>query len=193
MCRTLAAIISGLAALFAASESLQAADDLSIGGVTLGQPLAIAECRSSPPIAPADYVNGECASTEPDLDDPSIKLVWFEGRPPPIGFAMRVYISNGLVDSVSFETLGARDEADVLAALRKKYGQPQTLVRSVVQNAFGVRAVKYHAEWLSRRVFAEFDGIADRIDRGWVKVEPATNHFQQLEERKKFLHARPPL
>jgi hypothetical protein len=175
---------------------LAAADDLTIAGVTIGMPLAVPECRSYPPAAPAapaDYAGGQCAGMDRALDDPSIKLVFFQGHAPPIGFGMRVYLKNGVVSAISFETRGADDQASVMAALRKKFGKPQTFDQQEVQNAFGRRGIRYYAEWLNQRAYVEFRGLTDKFDEGWVRIHSAAAEAVQREERKKLLRERPQL
>jgi hypothetical protein len=167
---------------------------LTVTGFTLGQPLPNAQCKTGPPTKSSDYTDGLCWQTDTELADPKVKIVWFDGTAPPIGFAMRVYLNDiGLVNGLGFETLGVRDQDDVLRALSLKYGKPFVLERRQLTNLLGVRASAIHAEWTNSQVFVEFDGLNERFDRGWAHIETAADHKEHLENQRRFMEQRPRL
>jgi hypothetical protein len=194
LCLAFVAVLGVLIVVTAPGGSAHIDDSLSIAGViTIGQPLTVPECRSSPPVGAADFGGGSvCVSTDKELGD-QFKTVWFRNQPPPVGFLMRAAVDNGIVTGFSFETLGAKDQADVLAQLKAKYGRPAVLERRLLQNAFGVQVTSYYAEWYTRTVYVQFDGVTDTIDRGWVQIETAADHAAQLKARERFARERPKL
>jgi hypothetical protein len=167
---------------------------LSVAGViTIGTPLSVPECRSSSPIGASDFGGGHvCASIDKELGN-EFKRIWFLGQPPPVGFLMRTSVHDGIVTGVSFETLGVRDQADVLSRLKEKYGRPTVFEHRLLKNAFGVRVTSYYAEWATHIVYVQFDGATDTIDRGWVQIETAAAHGEQLKARKEFTRSQPRL
>jgi hypothetical protein len=189
-----AAVLGVLIIVAEPGRSAGISDSLSIAGIiTIGQPLTVPECRSTPPVGDADFGGGSaCASTDKELGD-QFKTIWFRGQPPPVGFMMRASVENGTVTGSSFETLGVSDQADVLARLKAKYGEPTVLETRLLQNALGVRVTSYYAEWETRTVYVQFDGVTDTMDRGWVQIETATDHVAQLKARKRFARGRPKL
>ena len=184
-----------LVIIAAAAQGADPVDLLSIAGViTIGPPLTLPECRSSPPVGGADYGGGNvCVSTDKELGDPSFKTVWFRDQPPPIGFHMRTRLKDGIVAGISFETLGAKDQVQEMARLRAKYGNPTVLQHRLLENAFGVRVTSLYAEWEGRQVYVQFDGITDTLDRGWVQIETAADRAKQLKARKELARERPKL
>jgi hypothetical protein len=190
--KTIAA--AAIVSVFGVGSARAADNQLTVAGFTLGQPLPAAQCKSYPPTADSDYTAGRCWGTERATNDEHIKLVFFNGAPPPIGFAMRAYTdANGMLDGLSFETRGVSDEEDVLRALRAKYGKPNVLQTKQFMTGFGARAKGYHAEWSSGQVYVEFDGINDRLDRGWVKIDTAAEHAAHLDAQRRFLQNAPHL
>jgi hypothetical protein len=192
--KTVSALIIFIACAAASALAASPDDPLTIAGViTIGQPLSIPECHSKAPVGAADFGGGTVyASTDEELGE-AFKTVWFRGEPPPVGFHMRVSVQNGVVTGASFETLGVKDQEDVLNRLKAKFGKPSLLERRILQNAFGVRVNSYYAEWEKLEVYVQFDGVTDRIDRGWVMVETAADRAAQLKARKQYAHQRPRL
>lgn len=192
--KTVFLLIASIACAATTAWAASLDDTLTIAGViTIGQPLSIPECHSKAPVGTADFGGGTvCAITDEELGE-DFKTVWFRGEPPPIGFHMRVSVHNGVVTGASLETLGVKDQEDVLDRLKAKYGRPSLLEHRTLQNAFGVRVNSYYAEWEEREVYVQFDGVTDRFDRGWVMVETAADRAAQLKARKQYARQRPGL
>lgn len=158
-----------------------------IFGIPLGENFNLPKCAESYPL----HVLETCW-TYKYLEIPSDerrllhfpKLTW--------GHNITAYIENGILNSVSVQTLGVKTQDSDLKQLKDKFGAPTEFRVIREKNLYGASFSVYHARWNKPDVFVQFDadGSSDasngKIDSGWVSITTSDHHKEFLRKRSEF-------
>lgn len=81
-----------------------------------------------------------------------------------------VFLINGQLESVSFETGGIENMDYVYELLKRKYGQPKKATIRTVRNLYGATFEVVDAKWAQDNIFVNFTGVNNTINSGSVEI-----------------------
>jgi hypothetical protein len=165
--------------------------DLSVFGIRLGDALSIHECNR-PKINNNFIYQGSNASIcykrrimiweqekfSAPITTEMIDLVFptcFVGKEcdrPSIldGPEIAVQVIDGKPEWIAIPTPGLRNEDEVLATLKGKYGEPTASMPITAQNGFGATFTGTFATWKFENLDVFFSGIYGRADSGLIEI-----------------------
>jgi hypothetical protein len=160
----LAAIVATLANFSTIGQGY-APDTRVFGGINVGEPLALKECKKG-------FFGGgtvpEMCWRYPPIKSPGGEdmrmLVFPKDSVPPIlqsDFALFV---------VTIQTKGVQNESELLSQLLTKYGAPSIRVTRGVQNLAGAKFDSVHAEWRFPSLVVLFEGTSGTLTSGSLTI-----------------------
>ncbi len=177
-------------------------DKHTVLGISLGQPLAIAECQKS--YSPGNSVSydslnrkGVCyeertyplAASCSNLNDVTATIKYPPSSPnqnPAWAWNVYAHFVNGRVERVSISTPGVSGQDLAYADLVSKYGEPTEKSVSQVQNMNGAKFESITALWDAGDVFIEFDGTSSKLTSGEVRIYSAVGKAATDAKRKAY-------
>jgi hypothetical protein len=184
------------------------AQEMSVFGISLGEPLALPECEKSEPPSSANGYRYEprpkprqacfISLAELKIHD-RVAIDFPENERPTVTrgggwFGVEATLIDGKVEGIKFGTFGIRNDSLVLEALTTKYGKPTDLITSKVQNGFGASFDVSTASWLlpgpvDPKLTVVFrSSCSDKLDEGCVTIDTKKGHAwrkQKLDEKSK--------
>jgi hypothetical protein len=164
-----------------------AASDLTVFGFTLGEPLTLPVCTSE------YYHVKTCVARSKYSDD---RIIKFSEKDCPEIAHCDIYpleLDHKLM-GVEFATRGVENQAAVLDALQKKYGQPTAINNRVILTDWGVRMVAVYATWDLPDIKISFNSAnLDREKDGFVRIDlPLAYEWREKRKKDAAEHPAPP-
>jgi len=167
------------------------ASDMTVFGLTLGEPLSIPECPKS---GDTSYKSSATvcyrlnAFDGDKLDDVNRYIIFpFNDSPSISKFnVVPALVLDGKLEGIGFNTNGTQNDEAVLEKLKEKYGEPTTIKRGTVQNRLGATFNKFTAIWLFSNLYVGFQSVTTKIDSGLVNID-TTKGFNYREAKLKEL------
>lgn len=154
---------------------LVAAAAQTVFGIALGEPLQMPECGRDEFRSYKRPETAACRSYTNQRPDErwSRQTIQFPIASSPAiarsGMA-NVFLQNGVVVGVEFDTFGVEDQDAVLSDLTGKYGKPAQLERMPGQTRSGAAVNTIAADWRVPGAYVSFFSAPFRIDLGRVTV-----------------------
>jgi hypothetical protein len=179
--RTLSAVALLVAAGTVGAQS--AAVD-TVFGIGLGVPLSIPECER-------DHIGYKVRTASvcyqhplgPKDPGPHVYIEFPISERPAMGTKHSALISDGIVDRLSFYTLGIKYQDSDLGQLTQRFGEPSFISRPSLQTAGGAKFEGINARWEKPGYVVTFKSYTKRYDEGLVELETE----RLIERRKKAL------
>jgi hypothetical protein len=185
-----------------------AAQDMSVFGIPLGQPLVLPQCKESEPPSSANGYRYEprpkpreaCFISLAELNIHDRVAIDFPENEKPsvtIGgswFGIEATVIEGNVEGIKFGTYGIKNADSVQAALITKYGKPTDLTASKVQNGFGATFDVFTAFWMlpdptdPKLTVVFWSSCSNKLDEGCVTIDTKKGKAwrkQKLDEKSK--------
>lgn len=156
------------------------ADNTTVFGLALDQPISIEECptygsmtlRYSAVVKEPCLQNQDGPSTNGALKNGYFRLVFpVVGKPSIIGSHPRVLLVEGQFVRIDFDTRGVVDQFIVMDALTAKFGKPAKSSVEKVTAVSGASFDSIYAAWEKPGVEAVLFGTMDRVDTGFVFIQ----------------------
>ncbi|CAN5164386.1 MAG: hypothetical protein ACR2GW_12635 [Pyrinomonadaceae bacterium] len=194
--------------LFCATASAQ---DMSIFGMRLGEPLTILECARDKHGYRISSDSGcyKRTSIYGYLND---KKYDKKNPPPPLGtehveihfpFSERPQIVSSVgvmalvidskLEGIGFNTLGITDDDSVLEKLKEKYGTPTAFIPNKVQNRMGASFEAFVASWVFPDLYVTFQSVTNKLDSGLVNIDTKKGKEHREQALKELQKDRRPL
>lgn len=167
------------------------ADGLTIFGIPLAREISLPECAraSYGYVIITSQVCIERLSPHREDGGPVVTETVFIHFPidevPVIvnGIKMSGRIIDGKLEGIGFNTKGVEDANMVLAQLKEKFGDADSIRPRVVRNRLGASFDVFDAEWRKQDVDILFKGVSRSLDSGLVSIETK----KRKDERAKLL------
>ncbi len=188
-------------ALFAAAGST-AANSADLFGITLGSPVTIPSCKTQNVVGhemlDEDSIKEPCAYGGPGSvqGDMTIYEVHFARglKPAYLKFPyINVFVENGTVQTISFDTTGYISQDLVLLTLKNKFGAPKSKRSVKYSNAFGATFTAAIAEWRLRDAVISMHGSDGLYEAGTVQAQTLAAAARDAAETKAHLDKTPHL
>lgn len=172
-------------------SSLAVAPD-TVFDVALAEPFSIPECKRSS--IGYEYAGKSVCfkrlfdrtkSTAPVTDE-TVSIVFPLSETPPLlsGNTMTGLIMEGRLEGVGFNTRGIRNQDEVLAALKAKYGEPSGFDPHKVQNRMGASFDTFNALWTTPTLDVMYQSVTTTVDSGLVTVDTKKGAAWRVEQLK---------
>jgi hypothetical protein len=145
-------------------------DRASLFGIVLGSPLSLPACPTGIFGVNVRSLSEMCESPSKP-GSPSFQIYFATDNAPRFlqTDANQVTLRNGAVDKINLFTHGVRDQNEVLAALRKKFGDPTHITTDSASNMMGAKFDVVSAEWdLPSGDQVVFAGALNKFDVGAI-------------------------
>jgi hypothetical protein len=207
---TAAALITiSLVPRVAGSEAIAASEAVTVLGMTLGEPFTVPECKtpddSNKPIFSSWHETCWTLTVSRRLmafmerQKPgssqifmSPKVIWYKGD-PIIGASIDAHVEDGILEALTFQNEGIKDQENVMAKLIEKFGKPSMFIKAPMQNRFGANFLVYRAEWKRHDVHVRYDADCSKgdLDCGWVVIETASFYAKGVKAREEYNREHP--
>ena len=87
----------------------------------------------------------------------------------PYGFSVKEF--QGEVTEISIATYGADWQDQALRDLVAKFGKPQHVLKTPLQNMFGAKVLRLTAAWKKPGYSVRFEGIGESRDIGFINIQ----------------------
>jgi hypothetical protein len=181
-------------AFFVASAFAQL--DRTVFGLELGKTITVPECAFTESVGPlggsparlysplqrvacfersTNFTGKALERKSGPLDTETVEIVF-----PPADtsrFMQRLrpfaHVVGGKLERMELDTYGVEDTDLVVVELRKKYGEPTSLIPYRVKAASGAMFDAIAADWNSPDLFVHFESVGIRVDSGVITIETA--------------------
>ena len=93
-----------------------------------------------------------------------------------------ILVIGGRIEEIKLTTFGQPHQANILALLRNKWGDPTINNMQQLQNGFGARFQGIEAQWLFSDFTVAFFGILTKPDDGQIIVRSSVAAAKEKEE-----------
>ncbi|MFA7592491.1 MAG: hypothetical protein WCY26_01995 [Thiohalobacteraceae bacterium] len=168
------------------------AQDSSIFGFELGEPLNLTECPYTKHGTIKYYmldVPTTCVEEAHSLKGygQPVRRIRFSGGEQPALVRHLAYPLelDGKMIGFHFVTNGIEAQDSVMRDLQNKYGKPGMLQYVAIQNRFGGQFNAIYARWLVGDISVTFNGVGDTLDYGEVYIDlPTARKLRALWKRE---------
>jgi hypothetical protein len=177
------------------------ADDLTIFGFPIAREISIPECAKTSYgyVVLTSQVCIERLSPHRDEGGPVVTetvLIHFPiSEAPEIAKSLKMSgrIIDGKLEGVGFNTRGTEDANRVLAVLKEKFGEPDSIRPRVVRNRLGASFEAFDSEWKKQDVDILFESVRSSLDSGLVSIETTKRKDEKAKLLKELSKDRRPL
>ena len=202
-------LVSAVGVISASAANAAPLEPPTFYGITLLQPLSIAECGTFQDVAAyrkkfrrfgsaiypyARPTSGSCywradrskAGTAAPLAFENVDIQFATANAPAFAYGIRALVIDGRVQAVQWTTPGLARQEAILAQLTSKLGAATKTELVTKQNGFGAKYESVVASWsLPQTLTAVFQGSLDRVDRGSVAIMSEVARARVIEDVSK--------
>lgn len=165
-----------------------AAPDMTVFGLTIGEPVRLPECVqfSSALTHPGLYSQDQPVTCKKSINLLKAKkfheiVFGLSSAPTWVHGTLQILESEGNLIGVSFFTNGFAEQDKVLRKLTEKYGTPTALTTSTKQDGYGVKLKALDATWKLEGLRVHFTGVVNQADQGFVSIDTPES-YKMTEE-----------